>query len=335
VIILTHLGEPKPGKFDKKYSVKPVAEHLSKLLNKKIKLINNYNEFKTGTVVGRMKEGDVAMLENVRFESGETDNGQEFCARLSKLADIYVNDAFAVSHRNHASVSGIKRYLPAYAGFLLELELTSLNKILQPQQPLVLIMGGSKISTKATLVKNLSPKAYKILIGGALANNFLAAKGYEVGNSLIDVDSIKFAQKLKAKNIVLPVDVIVASSLSGRNEQIKSINEVGKNYYILDIGPKTIKLFADFIKKANTLVWNGPLGMYENKKFKYGTQTIATLIGSRAAGRAFGVVGGGETIDAVKESKIVDEMDWVSTGGGAMLSYLGGEEMPGIKGLVK
>nr|MCU0680433.1 phosphoglycerate kinase [Planctomycetota bacterium] len=252
-------------------------------------------------------------------------------------ADLYVNDAFAVCHREQASVGAIKKFLPAYAGLLLTQEVESLNKVLKPKKPLVSIIGGSKISTKAPLVKKLYAQSNHLLIGGALANNFFLACGYEVGKSLIDKDSIAFAKKYfskskRDKKIILPIDVVVRNDK--KKVTVKKLTAIAKNDMILDIGPESISLFAIYIKKAQTLAWNGPMGKFEEDSFKHGTLAVARLIATRSTGHAFGVVGGGETVEVLKMSKMFEYVDWVSTGGGAMLSYLGGEKMPGLKGIV-
>jgi 3-phosphoglycerate kinase len=284
-----------------------------------------------------MKAGDIILLENLRFNKGEEKNDKIYAAGLASLAKIYINDSFAVDHRDHASVSAIKKYLPSYAGLLLEKEIANLNKILQPKQPLVSVMGGAKIETKIELLERLAKKSAKVLLGGALANNFIAARGLEIGKSLADKPGIRLAKTIirKYKNIILPIDVVVAKNPDSRSVSLKSISKVGADEMILDIGPKTIKLFSDFLRSANTIIWNGPLGLFEKERFKHGTIAIARVIIARSAGQAFGVVGGGETIEAVKMTKMDKLIDWESTGGGAALTYLSGAKMPGLKGIVR
>jgi phosphoglycerate kinase len=334
IVVVSHLGRPKSMAEKEKYTLEPIAKRLGKLLGKNIPLAVDIIGFETGTAVGRMQAGDLVMLENVRFIEGELKDSKLFAKRLAKLADLYVNDAFAVSHRAEASVSAIKSYLPSYAGLLLEKEIESLHKALNPKKPLIAVIGGSKISTKVPLIKTLTKKADKVLVGGAMANNFFAAHGLEIGKSLVDKESIAYAKKFKNKNIILPVDVVVSSHKNGGDARVKKIMEVGRADYIFDIGPQTIKLFSSYIKSANTIIWNGPLGMFELKQFRAGTFSIAHVIASRSTGKAFGVVGGGETVEALEMTSMKEYVDWVSTGGGAMLSYLGGENMPGLKGLV-
>lgn len=329
IIIATHIGKDN--------TAKPIAKRLGELLGEKILFIDESVGHKVEKAAAKMTAKDIIFLENLRFNHGEEKNDKKFARRLASSADIYVNDAFAVSHRNHASVSAIKKYLPSYAGLLLEKEILNLHKILEPKEPLVSIIGGAKIKTKIALIKKLAKMSFKVLIGGALANNFIAAHGYKIGKSLSDKASIKIAAELakKCKNIILPVDVIVAKKINSNNIEVKPVNQVDKDDIILDIGPRTIKLFVSFIKQANTIVWNGPMGYFENEHFKHGTLSIGRFVAARSTGSAYGVVGGGETIEALKMTKMGNYVDWISTGGGAMLTYLGEEKMPGLKGIVK
>ncbi|PLX21921.1 phosphoglycerate kinase [Candidatus Parcubacteria bacterium] len=332
IILASHLGKPG-GEYNSEYSLKPVATRISRLLGARVNFIPGEIGLEAETAVGKMKPGDIILLDNLRFNKGEEKNSKTFARRMAKLADIYVNNAFAVSHRAHASVSAMTNYLPVYSGLLLEKELINLNKILKPKHPLILVMGGSKIGTKIKLVKKLHKNANKILVGGALANNFLLARGYKTGESLIDRDSIKFAKSFKSKKIIIPIDVVVKNKLTGKINSRK-LSEIESVDAILDIGPETIRLFSSFIKRAATVIWNGPMGMYESPRFKAGTMSIGQVIASKSTGKAFGLVGGGETVEALKKTKMQDHVDWVSTGGGAMLSYLGGEKMPGLKKII-
>ncbi|MDO9399614.1 MAG: phosphoglycerate kinase [bacterium] len=325
LIIATHLA---------KASTKPIAQRLGQLLDKKVDFINNCCGESVVKAANKLKTGEILFLENLRINGGEEKNDKKFAKQLASLADLYVNDAFAVCHRNHASVSAIKKYLPAYVGLLLEKEIINLDKIKEPKKPLISIIGGVKMKTKSALIKKLLKKSYRMLIGGALANNFIASHGFEVGCSIIDQESIKIVAKLKDNaKIILPIDAVVSNKKDGGDVVVKSINQIGKKDIILDIGPKTIKLYASFIKQANTIVWNGPMGYFENEHFKHGTLAVARLVASRSDGKAFGVVGGGETVEALKITKMADYVDWVSTGGGAMLAYLSGEKMPGLEKL--
>jgi len=337
LVIMAHLGSPQ-GKRDIALSLKPVALHLKKLLKKPLKFIPETVGLKVQAEVAKLKNGEILFLENLRFNSGELNNDLNFAKELARLGNIYVNEAFSVSHRNHASVSNIKKYLPSHAGLLLEEEIKALNKILKPVKPLVVIMGGSKISTKLPLIKKLSKSANQILLGGALVNNFFKFQGLEIGKTLHDKDDLKslkifYTRKKVNSKIILPVDVIV-KTLSGK-ATARNISMVKKSDCILDIGPKTISLFATYIKKAQTLVWNGPMGKFEEASFKNGTMSVARLVATRSGGKAYGVVGGGETVEALKLTQMAEYIDFVSTAGGAMLSYLGGEKMPGLNKIVK
>jgi len=338
LIVATHLGEPK-GKFEEKYSVKPVAARLKKLLHKPVKFLPETIGPKVVKAVRDMKAGEIIMLENLRFNPGELINDNKFAKELSALADIYVNDAFAVCHRDQASVSAIKKYLPAYAGLLLEKEVNALNKILKPKKPLVVIMGGAKISnySKGPIISKLYPAATHILLGGALANNFFKFQKLEIGKSLFDTESLVYVKKFYkgkkvAPKIVLPIDVVVKTKKG--LAAVRRPEEIKAGETILDIGPATISLYASYIKSAQTLIWNGPLGKFEEASFKQGTLSIARLLASRAGGPAYGLVGGGETIEALKLTKMSEYVDWISTAGGAMLTYLGGGKMPGLSKIV-
>lgn len=336
LVIISHLGAAK-GEFDKQYSLSPIAFHLEKLLRKKVNFLSNHDPEAALDVVSNIKEGEIIFLENLRFNKGELSDNAAFAKKLASLGDIYVNDAFSVSHRPQASISSIKKYLPAYAGLLLEKEVTALYKIIAPKKPLVVIMGGAKISTKAPLIFSLYGKADKILIGGALATTFFKLFGFEVGKSFYDEKiNPKVSKMLKEekyfKKLVLPIDLVV----KGRNDKVRVCfpDEVKKSEMILDIGPETISLFAENIKKAATLVWNGPMGKFEEDSFKQGSLSVARLVAARSKGSSFGVVGGGETIEVLKMTKMEEYIDFISTAGGAMLSYLGGENMPGLEKII-
>jgi len=332
VIVATHLGDPK-GKKTKEASTAPLAKRLTKMLgirSAKMRFSGEVLGKKTEKAIAEAKPGEIVFLENLRFDKGEENNDRVFAKRLAALADVYVNEAFSVCHREHASVNAIKKYLPSYAGFLLGKEIEMLDRVIKPIKPLVVVMGGSKINTKIGLKKNLNKKASKILIGGGLANTFLKAKGLEIGKSLFDKGGLNIAKSLlKNKKIILPIDAVVSQSPNGRPE-LKDVGDISKKDYIFDIGPKTVRLYSKDIREAKTIAWNGPLGMFEKPAFKHGTVALATLIAARSRGKTFGVVGGGETIEAINMTKMQGYVDWVSTGGGAMLSYLGGERMPGL-----
>lgn len=337
IIIITHLDANKSLPEKNKISTKPVGVRLSQLIGKKVNYLGGCLSEEISQAIIKMKPGEIVLLENLRSYQEEVENNKKFAKALASLADIYVNDGFAVSHRNHASLSAIKKYLPSFAGLLLEKEVLNLHKVLRPAEPLISVIGGSKMETKIKLLKNLGKKSSKVLIGGALANNFIAAHGFKVGKSLADKPSIKLAKILikKYKNIILPVDVVVASRTLRHNAIAKPVNQVSKSDMILDIGPKTVRLYSYFLKKAGTIIWNGPMGKFEDRAYRHGTLAIARIIASRATGPAFATAGGKETIEALRMVKMIDYIDWVSTGGGAMLAFLGGEPMPGLKGIVK
>lgn len=336
IIIASHLGEPA-GKPEKDYSLKPVAACFNKLSKEPAEFLADCIGSKIKETIIKMQDGEIVMLENLRFHQEEYDNDPHFAKQLAELADIYINDAFAVSHRDQASVSAIKKYLPSYAGLLLEKEVTALNRVLKPKKPLVVVMGGAKIHTKVPLMSKLYPLSSQILLGGAMANNFFKFQKLDIGQSLFDKDSEtavkKFFKRGKvAPKIILPIDVVVKDK--NKEARVKDPSEVKKEESILDIGPKTISLYASYIKKAKTLVWNGPLGKFEEPSFKHGTMVVARLVAARSSGRAYGVVGGGETIEALKLTKMQEYVDWVSTAGGATLAYLGGVKMPGLTKIV-
>lgn len=335
LVIISHLGDPMGINVD--YSLAPIARHLSKLLKEKVKFINETVGEKVDKAISNMKDGEIILLENTRFNKGELENDNSFAKRLAQNKDVFVNDAFAVSHRAQASVSAVMNYLPSYAGLLLEKELKALNKVLKPRKPFVVVMGGAKIKTKAPLISNLYSKSNQILLGGGLANNFFKYKKLEIGKSLFDADSLPAIKKLlkgkiNDKKIILPIDLVVKND-KGKISS-KKINEISKRDSILDIGPDTVTLFNDYIKKAKTIIWNGPMGKFEEEHFKNGTISVARLIATRSTGQAFGLVGGGETVEALRMSGMMEYVDWVSTAGGAMLSFLGGEKMPGLKNII-
>lgn len=332
IIIATHLGKPK-GKVVAELSTEPIAKYLAKELGVKIKFIPEVVGKKVEVASSKLKAKEILFIENLRFKKDELENSSVFAKKLASYADIYINDALAVSHRKQASVAAIKKYLPSYSGPLLEEELRAFDRILKPKKPLVTVMGGAKISTKAPLIAKLYSSSSQILLGGGLANNFLKHFKYEIGKSLYDEESVTVIKKIlrgkkKTNKIILPIDVIVQEK-SGKIKS-KKIKNVLKGDTIYDIGPETILYYSQFIKKAQTLVWNGPMGKFEEKEYKAGTLSIARLIASRSSGRAYGLVGGGETVSALKQSGMIEYVDFVSTAGGAMLSYLGKEEMPGL-----
>ena len=335
LIIVSHWGDPQGE--DKEFSTRALARRLQKLAKLPVKFVPTLVGAKVDSAISSLANGEIIFLENLRFHPGEKENALPFARALAALADVYVNDAFSVCHREQASVSAITRFLPAFAGLQLEAELKNLQKIMQPVKPLVVVMGGAKISTKAPIIKKLYPRASQILLGGGLANSFWRRQGIEIGRSLYDASADKLVDSfLKKKKtlpkIILPVDVVV-KTVNGKNVR-RDLRAIKKSDKIFDIGPESIALFSSYLKKAQTIVWNGPLGKFEEPAYKHGTIAVGAVIAARSTGRAFGLVGGGETVEALKMTKMEAYVDWVSTAGGAMLSYLGGEKMPGLKKII-
>ena len=328
IIIVTHLGRPD-GKRVEELSLKPVAEDLGKMLGQSIdfwdKDLRTYEDDSM-----HIKDGQVVMLENIRFEAGETNNDKDLAFCLSKLADIYVNDAFANMHRTHASMVAICEHLPAYTGLLVAQEIEELSQVLNTKKGLVAILGGAKIATKIKLIKIFVQKADSVLLGGALANTMLAAKGLKLGKSVVDKKELVLAKKLLNKKIILPQDAIVASSLNARTSYLVDIDQLRANDMVLDIGKKTIKDFAENIKNAKLIIWNGPLGYTENDLFEDGSKKLLQAI---IASTAKIIIGGGETVELVQKFNMQEDIDFMSTGGGAMLTYLQGDKLVALEKL--
>jgi len=329
VLVMSHLGRPKEGKPDPAASLKPVAAKLSELLGREVPLAANW----LGGV--DVKPGQLVLCENVRFEVGEEADDDELSVRMAALCDVFVMDAFGTAHRAQASTNGVARHAPiACAGPLLVAELEALGKALErPKRPLTAIIGGSKVSTKIEVLQSLSMKVDELILGGGIANTILAASGVAVGKSLHEKDMLDFAAKLlrgefgKAK-IPLPTDVVVATSLdAGVKGRVKNVREVAPDEMILDIGPATAALYAERLKSAGTIVWNGPLGVFENPEFAAGTRRVAEAV---AASSAFSIAGGGDTLAAIEQFGIGDEISYISTGGGAFLEFLEGKTLPAV-----
>lgn len=338
VILMSHLGDPG-GKVKNNLSLKPVGAALKKFLLMSAKAPSDWDGKKGLKKIDEIKTGEVMLLENLRFHPGEEKNDKKFAAGLASLADIYVNDAFAAAHRAHASVVGVPKFLPSYAGLLMKKEISVLSSLLgKPSKPFVGLIGGAKISTKISVIESLLEKVNYLLLGGALVNNFFKAAGYEIGASIYEPKELKTAKKLlKHKKIILPVDFVVGD-FKGKKAWVVSVPKkktalCKKPYAMLDIGPETIKKYSEIIRKAKTIVWNGPMGMFEISKYSHGTVAIGRLIAARSRGKVFGVVGGGETIEAVGKTGMAEYIDHISTGGGAMLEFLEGKILPGIKPL--
>jgi phosphoglycerate kinase len=288
-----------------------------------------------------MASGELILLENLRFHPGEEKNDPKFAAGLAGLADIYVNDAFATAHRAHASVAGVTKFLPSYAGFLMEKEINVLSGLLaKPKKPFMAMIGGAKISTKIGVIENLLKKVDSVLLGGALVNNFFKAAGYGIGSSIFEPKELGTAKKLLTnKKIVLPVDFVVGDFKGKKAWVTKVPGKKGelckKPYAMLDVGPETIRNYAKTIRRAQTIVWNGPMGYFEIPKYSHGSTALGQLVAARSRGKVFGVVGGGETIAAIEGTGMAGYIDHISTGGGAMLEFLEGKMLPGIKPLIK
>ncbi len=334
VIIASHLGRPK-GKIDPKFSLAPVARRLQRLLNKEVIFAPDCIGSQVQQLVAKMKDGDVLLLENLRFHIEEEKNDEKFAKELASLADFYVNDAFGASHRAHSSIVGIPKFLPSAAGFLLKREIEYLKGAVEsPIRPFVVILGGAKVKGKIGVLENLSNKADKVIIGGAMAFTFIKALGYDVGNSIVEDDMLDFAQKTMEKlrqnkvKFYLPVDVVVAPSIDKVTEaKILPIQEIPQDWTGFDIGPASVKLFTEALHDAKTILWNGPMGVFEIDAFSRGTLALAHAI---ADSYAFTIVGGGDTDFAVHKAGVSDSVSFISTGGGAALQLLEGKELPGL-----
>lgn len=350
VIVVTHLGRPE-GKVVERLKLTAVSQRLAKLLGKRVKKLNHCVGKTVEAEVKKMKEGEVILLENIRFHPEEETAEKNFTKQLARLGDIFVNDAFAACHRNHASTAGLGNYLPAYAGFLIEREIKGLSPLLKnPKKPLTLIIGGAKVDTKIGLLKTYLLKADTILIGGALANTFLAAEGYNIGKSLHEPDKIEAAQEIlmlsekRGVKIVLPEDAVVADSVTEYAKTLDlPIEDIGSTMKILDIGRKTREKFESIVQKSKTVIWNGPLGLYEFSPFSQGTNSLFHAFAQTAKAHKGALpfelfIGGGDTIDALKRSgmgRFIAKSAFISTGGGAMLEFLEGKKLPGIAVLEK
>lgn len=333
IIIMSHLGRPE--KKNKKDSLEPVAKHLGKLIGKRILFVGDSLEKgnKADKKLADLKDGDVAVLENLRFYRSEEKNDRFFARRLAELGDVLVNDAFGVAHRETASTVGLATELPAYAGFLMDEEVKGLQRVLdKPRKPFVMLIGGVKISTKLPMLKKLLGVADRVLIGGGMANNFFKAMGYEVGDSLVSRPDIALAKTLmKKRKIRLPKDVLVADKLTlDAVIRICAPDAVKKGENIVDIGPETMRAYAAELKKAQTIIWNGPVGLFEIPRFGHGSVILARVVASRSSGRAYGVVGGGDTLRCLAMTGMGEFVDHVSTGGGAMLDFFAGKNLPGV-----
>lgn len=337
VILLAHLGRPK-GKVNPKFSLKPVAEALSQLIHRPVQFCSDCVGKEAQAAAAQLRNGDILLLENLRFHPEEEKNDPHFAQELASLGDVFVNDGFGVSHRAHASVEGITHYLPAVAGFLLEKEIAYLgNAVDKPQRPFAAIIGGAKVADKIAVIRSLIKKADVILIGGGMANTFLVAKGYNLGKSLVEKESLGIAKDLLAEaaaqktKMLLPVDLIMAASFSNEaDHEAEDLDALNPEYMALDIGPKTAELYAQTLAGMKTIVWNGPMGVFEMPNYAEGTRRVAEAM---AASDGITIVGGGDSAAAVKQMGLADKMSHVSTGGGASLEYLEGKVLPGLAAL--
>jgi phosphoglycerate kinase len=332
VMLMSHLGRPTEGEYAEEFSMKPVADHLSELLGKEVRVVKDYLEN-----APEMNDGDVVLLENVRFNNGEKKNEDDLSKRYAELCDVYVMDAFGTAHRAQASTHGVAKYAgTACAGPLLAAELEALGKALdKPARPMVAIVGGSKVSTKLTVLESLSKIVDQLIVGGGIANTFIAAEGHFVGKSLYEKDLVDTAKKLmsdarkRGSDIPVPVDVVCGKEFSETAEAtLKNVNEVADDDMIFDIGPETSKQLAEILKSAGTIVWNGPVGVFEFDQFGEGTKALSMAI---AESPAFSIAGGGDTLAAVDKYNIADKVSYISTGGGAFLEFLEGKKLPAVE----
>ena len=337
LILMSHLGRPK-GQVKEELRLTPVGERLSELLGRDVINTKDCVGEETAKIISGMQPGDVVLLENFRFHEEEEGNDSEFAKTLAGYADIYVNDAFGTAHRAHASTEGIAHFLPALAGFLMEKEINFLGKLLYgPEQPYIAVIGGAKVSTKIGVLEKLLEKVNVLLIGGAMCYTFLKAKGFEVGKSLVETEKVNLAfeliKKADEKNVklILPADHLVADRVE-EDARVRTVdtNAMPADMIGVDIGPKTVRQYKREIKQAKTVLWNGPMGVFEIDKFARGTDQIAKAM---ASSRGTTVVGGGDSVAAVNKLKLAEKMDHVSTGGGASLEFLEGKELPGIRAL--
>jgi phosphoglycerate kinase len=335
LILMSHLGRPKGGP-DPEFSLRPAAEVLASLLGIPVKMAPDSVGAEVEAMAKELKPGEVLMLENTRFHAGEEKNDLDLARQMAALADVYVNDAFGSAHRAHSSTEGVARFLPAVSGFLMEQELEYLGRaVSNPEHPYVAILGGAKISDKISVVETLLSKADQLIIGGGMANTFLAAKGYNMQDSLVESASIETAKSIMQKSgdkLLLPVDAVIADKFEAEADaQVVDVDKIPAGWRMMDIGPKSIEVFKAALKDAKLIVWNGPMGVFEMPKFAEGTFAIAKILADSGATT---VIGGGDSASAVKKAGVAKQMTHVSTGGGASLEFLEGKELPGVAALM-
>lgn len=335
LLLASHLGRPKGGP-DPEFSLRAAAEVLSSLLGIPVKMAPDCVGPEVEKMAQELKPGEVLMLENTRFHSGEEKNDLDLARQMASLADVYVDDAFGSAHRAHSSTEGIARFLPAVSGFLMEQELEYLGRaVSNPEHPYIAILGGAKISDKILVVETLLAKCDKLIIGGGMANTFLTAKGLNMQDSLVEATSVDTAKDLLAKHddkLILPVDAVIADKFADdANTQVVDVDKIPAGWRMLDVGPKTLELYKKELSGAKLIVWNGPVGVFEMPKFAEGTFALAKML---AESKAVTVIGGGDSASAVKKAGVAKQMTHVSTGGGASLEYLEGKELPGVAALM-
>ncbi|MFD2208354.1 phosphoglycerate kinase [Virgibacillus halophilus] len=334
VILASHLGRPKGEAVDE-LRLDPVAQRLSELLDKQVLKTDTVYGPEVDEAISKLADGDLLLIENVRFEPGETNNDPELSNHFAAMADIYVNDAFGAAHRAHASTAGVAEKLPSAAGFLLEKEISVLGKALEnPERPFTAIIGGAKVKDKIGVIDNLLEKVDKLIVGGGLAYTFVKAQGHEIGKSLLEEDKIdmakSFMKKAESKGVrfLLPVDVVVADDFSGdANKKVVDIDEIPADWEALDIGPKTQELYSKIVSESKLVIWNGPMGVFEIDAFAKGTKAVAEALANTDG---YTIIGGGDSAAAVEKFALADKMDHVSTGGGASLEFMEGKELPGV-----
>jgi phosphoglycerate kinase len=334
VILMSHLGRPK-GEVVPSMSLKPVAVRLGELLGQEVQMAPDCIGPEVEAMAAELEPGDVLLLENTRFHKGEEKNDDQMAAQLAELGDLFVNDAFGAAHRAHASTEGVTHHLPSVAGLLMEKEIEFLGKAVEsPEHPYVAIIGGAKISDKIAVIRNLLAKVEWLLIGGGMANTFLAAQGYEMGDSLVEPDSIAVARELMEvgqSKLVLPVDGVIADAFSAdANHKVVRVDQIEPGWRMLDIGPETVHLFGTKIAGARMIVWNGPMGVFELAPFAKGTTAVAEMLADSGATT---IVGGGDSVSAIQQAGLTDQMTHISTGGGASLEMLEGRTLPGLAAL--
>jgi phosphoglycerate kinase len=334
IILCSHLGRPK-GQPKAELSLRPVAERLSEILGEQVAFVEDCVGQVVHDAIDKLWPGQILLLENTRFHAEETANDPSFAAELASFVDLFVNDAFGTAHRAHASSEGVAHLLPSVAGLLMEKELTYLGSVLtDPQHPFTAILGGAKVSDKIGVVRTLLKDADKLLIGGGMANTFIAAQGFELGKSLVEEGSLSSAAEILEQagdSLLLPVDAVIADSFDAKaNSKVVLIEDVPEDWMILDIGPQTIELFTEVLQVTSLVVWNGPMGVFEFAPFAKGTEAIAKAI---AESSAISVIGGGDSAAAIRQAGLTDQITHVSTGGGASLEFLEGKELPGVAAL--